>query len=182
MQEHERHCVTAVDKAIRKYGIGQFAVEVIDQADNICDLNDKEKYWIAFYGSMIPKGYNQCCGGDNTCGYVHKVESKQKMSCAKAKLYIGKGNPFYGKTHTEEAKAKMSKARKGLAHLTDEQIANLRASHHTVSVRNLDTGEVFVSVKEAAEAYNLESTHITRVCKGKRKTTGGFRWCYEELQ
>ena len=44
--------------------------------------------------------------------------------------------------------------------------------------RNVDTGEVFDSVKKAAEKYGLKDTHISRVCKGKRKTTGGFKWEY----
>ena len=64
--------------------------------------------------------------------------------------------------------------------MTADQVERLRMSHHTVKVRNVETGEVFNSVKEAAREYNLKETHITRVCKGKRKTTGGFHWCYEE--
>lgn len=48
-----------------------------------------------------------------------------------------------------------------------------------MKVENLDTNEIFNSIKEATEYYNLkDSTHITRVCKGKQKTTGGYRWAY----
>ena len=72
----------------------------------------------------------------------------------------------------------MSEARKGLKHLTEEQIKRLRESHHTVKVINVDTGEVFGSIKDAGLKYNIEPTHITRVCKGKRKTCGGYRWEY----
>ena len=61
-----------------------------------------------------------------------------------------------------------------MVHLTDEQVTNLRKPHHTVKVLNVETGEVFNSVKAAAEKYGLKDTHITRVCKGKRKRTGGF--------
>lgn len=180
MSEHIRHDVIVIDKAIRKYGIENFTVEQIDVACDIDELNQKECFWIAHYNSMLPNGYNQCAGGDNTVGFHHRVESKQKMSIKKTVQYVGDGNPFFGKRHSEESRKKMSDARKGLAHLTDEQVKNLRLSHHTVKVRNVETGEVFNSVKEAAMTYALKETHITRVCKGKRKTTGGFHWCYEE--
>lgn len=177
-KEHIRHNKMIVDKAIQKYGIENFTVEQIDLAENINELNQKEMYWIERYDCITPKGYNQCYGGDNTCGYHHKEESKQKMSIKKSQKYIGEGNPFYNKTHSEESRKKMSEARKGLKHLTEEQIKRLRESHHTVKVINVDTGEVFDSIKDAGLKYNIEPTHITRVCKGKRKTCGGYRWEY----
>lgn len=180
MSEHIRHRIIVVDKAIQKYGINNFTVEQIDVATDIDDLNQKERFWIQHYDCMVPNGYNQCAGGDNTVGFQHRVESKRKMSIKKSVQYVGEGNPFFGKRHSDESRKKMSDARKGLAHLTADQIAKLRMSHHTVKVQNVETGEVFDSIKEAATAYNLKETHITRVCKGKRKTTGGFHWCYVE--
>ncbi len=48
-------------------------------------------------------------------------------------------------------------------------------------VKNLDTGEVFNSIKAAAEYYNLGSHHnIGLACKGIRNKAGGFRWAYIE--
>lgn len=43
-------------------------------------------------------------------------------------------------------------------------------------VRCIETGEVFNSQKEAAEKYGLSQGNISRVCRGKAKTTGGYRW------
>lgn len=182
MLEHYRHDTILVDKAIQKYGKDNFSVEVIDTAATIDELNAKEQYWIEQYDSITPNGYNQCAGGDNTMGYHHREESKQKMSEAKAESYLGEGNPFYGKEHSEESKQKMSQARKGLAHLTEEQVKKLRQSHHTVRVMNVETGEIFDSVQAAANKYGLKDTHITRVCKGKRNRTGGFHWKYVDQE
>ena len=42
----------------------------------------------------------------------------------------------------------------------------------------VETQEIFNSVKEASQKYNLKATHITRVCKGKRKRTGNYHWKY----
>lgn len=180
MKEHVRHNQTVFDKAIQKYGVENFVVDHIDSATDIEELNQKEIHWIDVYNSMIPNGYNQCIGGGNTCGFHHREESKQKMSEAKQTAYMGVDNPFYGKQHSDTSKRKMSEVRKGLKHLSFEQIKKLRNSHHTKRVINLDTGEVFGSVKLAADEYNIPATHITRVCKGKRKSCGGFRWAYAD--
>jgi len=178
MNEHFRHNITIIDKALRKYGKSSFKIEIIDNANNIEELNEKEIYWINYFECMVPKGYNQCYGGGNSKGYKHKEKFKKKMRDSKRNAYYGINNPFYGRTHSDEQKQKWSHTRSGMKHLTNDQIKKLRKSHHKLSVVNVDTGEIFDSIKLAAEKYNLKDTHITRVCKGKRKTTGGYRWEY----
>ena len=49
--------------SIKNYGIGNFVFEIIDSADNLNELNDKEIYWIDFYNSVSPNGYNVTGGG-----------------------------------------------------------------------------------------------------------------------
>lgn len=52
--------------AIHKYGEENFVFEVIDTANRIEELNDKEEYWIKFYNSTNEKyGYNLDSGGNN---------------------------------------------------------------------------------------------------------------------
>ena len=48
--------------ALRKYGIENFSFTIIEECDKI-DLNQKEKYWIAYYNSYN-KGYNETTGGE----------------------------------------------------------------------------------------------------------------------
>lgn len=43
-------------------------------------------------------------------------------------------------------------------------------------VRCIETGEVFSSGKEAAEVMGLDPSHISKVCRGKAKTTGGYHF------
>lgn len=45
-------------KALHKYGIANFQVEVIDRADNFDELVEKELQWIFHYNSQSPNGYN----------------------------------------------------------------------------------------------------------------------------
>lgn len=42
----------------------------------------------------------------------------------------------------------------------------------------VETGAVYNSIKDAASALNLQASHIGEVCKGKRKTHGGYHWRY----
>lgn len=175
--EHLRHNNLLVQKAIHKYGVDNFKFKVIDKAKNIDELNKKEMKWIGFYNCLVPFGYNQCIGGDNTIGFRHREESKQAMSIKKSGMYLGENNPFFGKTHSEEQRLKWSKERKG-RNLDKAREASIKTIQR--KVLNVETGEIFNSVKEAALKYNLKSTHITRVCRGKRKHTGGFEWKYTD--
>ena len=43
-----------------------------------------------------------------------------------------------------------------------------------------DTGEVFNSIKEACERYNLHHSNIVACCNGRRHKVGGLSWSYYE--
>lgn len=178
LSEHKRKKVSLISKAFDKYGFENFTVEQIDSAESIDELNELEFKYIREYDSITPNGYNQCEGGGNTFGYHHSEKSKQKMSQNKKGKYTGAENHFYGKHHTEESRRKMSESRKGRV-IDDEWRQHLsEASTLKRQVQNLDTGEIFDSVKKAAESCGVASTNITRACKGKTKTSGGYRWKY----
>ena len=49
--------------SINKYGVDNFIFETIDSANNLDELNNKEIYWIDFYNSVSPNGYNITGGG-----------------------------------------------------------------------------------------------------------------------
>lgn len=50
-----------VDKAIRKYGKQNFTFKIIGWFE---DYNEKEKYYIQYYRSLVPNGYNILQGGE----------------------------------------------------------------------------------------------------------------------
>lgn len=178
MLEHERKTSTPIDKAIHKHGIKNFEAEVVDQANDEKELDQKEMYWIHFFKSEAPNGYNYTKGSRRSIGYHHTEETKEKMRRAKEGRYIGADNPFFGKHHSKEQRERWSEQRKGLRHFSEKQIKNLRDSHFTKKVLCVETGVVYNAIEEAALAVSGKATHITRVCRGKRKTTCGYHWKY----
>ena len=154
MAEHLANSRTSyIDRALKKYGIQNFEVDVIAEADTKEELDALEKYFIKHFDCKIPNGYNLTDGGEGQCGIQR----------------FGEDNPHYGKHHTDSAKKRIGEARRKY---TKEKHPSARHIH------NLDTGEIFLCMVFACEKYGLDRSTLTKACSGKRKTCGGFRWEY----
>lgn len=58
----QRNTSSLLDKAIQEYGAENFWFEILEtQTEN---YNEREKYWIQYYQSVAPNGYNIQSGGD----------------------------------------------------------------------------------------------------------------------
>jgi hypothetical protein len=66
--------------ARKKYGKDYFNYEIIEFCYSEEQLNERERYWIKFFNSKRPNGYNLTDGGDGNPGHVYSEESKKKMS------------------------------------------------------------------------------------------------------
>ena len=97
-------------------------------------------------------------------------ETKKKISES------GKGREF-----SEEHKRKISESLKG--RIISEESRNKISK--TLKGRGkkvicIETGEVFCNSREASDVTGLDSSNISRCCKNKRKTCGGYHWEYYE--
>lgn len=175
----------AIHMAMRKYGIDNFIFEVINEsASNIDELNDLEEFYVSFYDTFKGHGYNMNSGGDHvihsdetkekirqsSLGRKHSDETKKKMSESRS----GEKNPNYGKTFSNEHKLKMSKTRRG---------RNGIQSHSSKKIIQLDkdTGQeiaCWFSMNEVQRELGIYQSSISRCCRGKLKSTGGFVWKY----
>lgn len=84
----------------------------------------------------------------------HKDENRENNESSNLEWCTEKYNTNYGNSRTKHAKA-VSK-----------------------SVVCIETGEVFLSQKEAGQSKGIAHQHICDCCKGKNQTCGGYHWRY----
>ncbi len=53
-----------LSRGIRKYGVDEYELIILESNISQSDLNKREKYWIDYYDTYF-KGYNQTIGGNN---------------------------------------------------------------------------------------------------------------------
>jgi group I intron endonuclease len=172
--------------SLRKYGWDAHVLEVIEEvADELMD--EREIYWIAelkTYCYKYPEGLNMTEGGDGQRStWMHDIERRKKQ----AKRFTGKGNPFYGKTHSEEFKKKKAK-----------QSSEYNKKHNIVvpkwgieksrlkkikSVLMYDALGSFVrefeSCTEAGKFINGKARDISACASGKRTQAKGYVFRYK---
>ena len=137
--------------SIRKHGVENYTVEMLEECSSQEEMNEKEVYWISFYDAVKRKDfYNITAGGNNHNPYLglseeDRVKVGKKISKAisgtvyvnkdgitkkvrrehlqealdngyslglseeRLEKFRGKNNPMYGRKHTNEARAKMTK-------------------------------------------------------------------------
>lgn len=178
-------------RAIQKYGWDNFKHDIL--YDNLTkeEAEQKEVELIAYYNSNnIDFGYNMSIGGESgSKGYKHTEEQRRQMSETRK----GKGNGMYGKHHTVESieKGRIKHLRENLSSDTIYKMSiakkgkkrsseSIKKQVETISnkVICLETSVVYNGTKEAGRLNNIDPSCISKVCRGERKTAGGFHWCY----
>lgn len=67
-----------IDVAIQKYGKEHFWYEILES--QIENYNEREKYWINFYNSLTPNGYNIMPGGEDPPMHQGENHPSSKLS------------------------------------------------------------------------------------------------------
>ena len=160
-------------RAFKKYGIENFSFEKIEQVNDE-DLDEREKYWIAYYNSY-ENGYNSTLGGRDIELYKWDQEQIKKL---------------YDEYRSARKVAKII----GCDHSTIDNIINkMNWPRYSVSSQRLhrivlikeDTEYIFSSLEEAAnwliENKITKSTSVRNVrqqlanSKAKSKKYYGFQ-------
>lgn len=158
-------------KAFRKYGINNFNIEQIEEIDNSL-LNDREIYWINFYNSMMPNGYNMTFGGEGSTKINYKlvyelwdsgksisqIASLLNHSIAQLKMILSSYKNF----NNEENNKRTINA-------TKKQVGQYDKNTYELI-------KIYDSIKDAAAAVNVDRSCISRCCSGKKKSSRGFVW------
>lgn len=130
--------------------------------------------------------------GEKNPQYGKALTAEQKEHLRKA--FSGEKNPRYGKHHSPETRKKLSEMNKGKTPtnkgipLTEEQKRKIsaankgRQAHNRKAVICIDTGVIYKSATEAAQAIKAPQPSITAVCRGNRKQTHGLKFAYYKAE
>ena len=160
----------ALYRALNKYGIDNFSFSILEET---CQPNEREQFYIRLFDSYH-NGYNETLGGDGAsylelpelevCQYYLNCKSLEKTSkqfnCDRNtvdKILYKHNIQRFSFSESVSFNTTNKKAVAKLNPITQEII------------------EIYESVAEA-ERNNNCNKHIQAVCKGKRKTAGGFSW------
>lgn len=157
-------------QAIQKYGWNNFEHIILEQGEWNQELaNEKEQQYILLYDATNPeKGYNITKGGSNSIS----------PNAEPAALDWMKNHPEFGlaraadmlkwqKEHPEEA-------------LKYRLINQKKATEaRKKKVKCIETNIIYESATEAARQIpGTNQSKICMVCRGQRKTCGGYHWEY----
>lgn len=162
--------------AMRKYGVEHFVIEVIEECSEEA-LSIREIFWIDRYDTFRC-GYNATFGGSGKpmvdYGSVFETYMMLGENCSKTASLLG----ICPDTVSKIVKALGGCTRKdhgckriNMFSQSGEYLrtfpSSREASRFLISLNNLD-----------AENEGGYASHITSVCKGKRKTCQGYLWKY----
>lgn len=181
------------------FKIKQIILDIIETGDSYF----WEKHWISLVKTWGFDLVNSNNGGGGS--------NKKSLEFSKWLSERNKGNKYnLGKTHSEMAKLKMSKAklgkpspRKGCVVSEETKIkqslakqgkkGNATGFKHTEETKNKKRKPIYqldldgniikewLGAREASKNLGIHESKITSVCKGNRITTGGFKWKYINL-
>lgn len=112
-------------------------------------------------------------------------ETRRKISEANKGVQAGENHPLFGTHLSNDTKQKIGqKAKERLANPENHPMYGKTEGNNprAIAIEQYDKFGNFIKnwscAKEAANSLNIDSSGITKCCKGKYKTAGGYIWKY----
>lgn len=170
-----------------------------DTKDNLVALTAREHFlahWLLAKihadNESLTYAWNMMCVGRTQSSHLYKYAREEVSRMRTGRSW---GN------HTEDTKKKMSKSRKGtrqgprsdaakdrmrLAKIGSKQSSVTvakrvaKTNKSVISTSECGASTTYLSIKSAADSLGIDSSCISKVCKGKRKTYKGYTWRYAD--
>lgn len=162
-----------INYAFNKYGWDNFTLFILQDYDDIPDnleLLALETAYIEYFDSLNRKiGYNRCLCSTDVTGTKLTEEHKKKLSLAKI-----------GKPRSEETKRKISennvqfflgKTRPDISLLFGKPVKQIDKKTNKII-------KIWPSLSEVERQLGFANSNLSKVCNGKLKSLGGFKWSY----
>jgi group I intron endonuclease len=183
----EEHCADAVrfpDRpfyiAINKYGIDNFELEIIEECESN-KLEEREEYWIEYYGSF-KNGYNATLGGGGKKYLDYdliaetyrqigsSIETAHRLGISEDSVRIA-------------LKAKEEKIRTYQEVISDKygkmvNMFDLDGTYIMTFPSTADAARYIISNGLTNCKFTTIRFHITEACRGDRKSAAKFKWAY----
>ena len=173
--KNNKHANTHLQKSWNKHGENSFLFETIEFVKDEKNLINREQYYldeVKKYDSKLL--YNICPMAYSALGFKHSNETKNKMS-----------ESHKGLVHKKDTIIKMIKNKNKQSEHTKNKLSEInkgRISQNKQPIYQIDLDNNIIKkwdcVTDAAKTLNLSPSLICSVCRGKRKSTGGFKWKY----
>jgi len=180
----ESHCKPSsaddgdlISAAILKYGKNNFYYEILEK--QIENYNERESYWIKYYNSVVPHGYNILSGGNEPsvmCGEIHpeSILTTEKIEQLTYDLRntdlkytdLAKKYGFISKTSIEEFNYGKTYFRKYIEYpIRKENIIGKLKNEDVNNIIGL-LNTTYLSYEEIGAIYKVEARTISRINRG----------------
>ena len=166
-------------QAMNKYGIEHFYIKELEEC-SVEKASEKEIFWIEKLNTY-KNGYNATRGGDGTTLYDYKTIAAEYTDIKDVKSTCDK-------IGCDPATLRKACRELGVEIISSQEISKQKLSKQVYQCDKKTHKELqsFNSLMEAA-TYMVENnltnckhstirTHISEVCRGKRKSAAGFYW------
>lgn len=179
--------------SIIKHGIDKFTIEQLCSCLDYEALDSAEVYFIKLYNCISPFGYNVAPGGsigNSTRGlpsWNRGLEATKEAKKNQSLAHLGQKAWNKGKSPSKKTRLKISLAKKGQRSSpqtefkpgqpsafkgrkhTPQSLALVSQNGNRKEIQCVETGEVFQSVKAAAEKTGIAKSHLWRLCYNGKK-------------
>lgn len=178
--------------AMRKYGIENFFISILEDNIEIEKLNEREKYWIDYYNSKVPNGYNVREGGED-CGRkeVYKIDIKTNniIECYGSATAAAVANNLDLSGLTKACRKEASncggfkwsyKENYDRDYIKNIKIKPFKQEIYQIEPSSKEIINKFDSISEASQKTGINASCISAALSGRYFTSGGFGWCYTD--
>jgi group I intron endonuclease len=171
----------AFQNAIATHGPDAFNWQQIDTATSIDELAQKEKAYVLKYNSK-EDGYNQSEGGEIQ-KTVYQYDVSTRMLVNKYSSLSDAGAKFnLTKQDLSKVCLSVNKLSNGFVWTYSSTFPIGIKDNRRKVVQQLTLDGILIteykSVSEASKLAGCNKTSIAKVCRGERKSCGGFSWQY----
>lgn len=175
---HEHNSI--LHRAFRKYGKENFIFEIVEEC-SVDLLNERERYWIQFYNSIVPNGYNVAEGG--YCAVATKMSNEQFLSLVEDLKNTTLSYSVLSKKY-HVVPSFIARINQGGSRIIDTESYPLRPT--SFNRNRLTETEVFeiiellrnsnLSMSEIAAKYNMKEHCVSAINRGRTHKVADIKY------